>query len=166
MTASDDDGSEVYGELLVRLQAAEEQRKSSLEQRGAAVIGISGALVTLLFGLAAYVPQEARFPVGSGARVALLWAVGFLLLGAALGLLSTLPLPYGRLRVEDLDLRRLTAEPVEKARQRIVLTSARLLEGTQRLNALKAWLVVAATLAELLAATSIATSITLMFSQS
>ena len=162
MTAPDD-GSQVYEELLVRLQSAEEQRKSSLEQRGTALITTSGALVTLLFGLAAYVPQEARFPVGSGARVALLFAVGYLLLAAVLALGSTVPLPYGRLRVEDLDLRALTAEPVQKARQRMVLTSARLLEGTQRLNALKARLVLAATLAEVLAAVSVATSIALMF---
>ena len=108
MTAPED-GSQVYDELLVRLQAAEEQRKTSLEQRGTAVITTSGALVTLLFGLPAYVPQQARFPVGSGARVAQLCAVGCLLLAAVLAVGSTVPLPYGRLRVEDLDLRALTA---------------------------------------------------------
>jgi len=158
-----EDGSQVYEELLVRLQAAEEQRKSSLEQRGTAVISTSGALVTLLFGLAAFVPQQARFPVGSAARVALLCAVAFLLLAAVLGVTSTVPLPYGRLRVEELDLRALTAEPADKARRRMVMTSARLLEDSQRLNAVKARLVVAATLAEVLAVIGIATSIALMF---
>lgn len=158
-----EESSRVYEELLTRHQAAEEQRKTSLEQRGGALITTSGALVTLLFGLSAYVPQEARFPVGSGARTALLVAAGFLLLAAVLALTSTAPLPYGRLRVEDLDLRTLTAEPAEKARQRVLLTTARLLEGTQRLNAVKAALVLAATLAEVLAAASIATSLALLF---
>lgn len=162
MTAAED-GSRVYEELLIRQQAAEEQRKTSLEQRGATVITTSGLLVTLLFGLSAYVPEQARFPVGAGGRAALLSAVGFLLVAAVLALVSTMPLPYGRLRIEDLDLRALTAEPEQKARSRVVLTSARLLAGTQRLNGVKAHVLVAATLAQVLGAVSIATSIVLMF---
>lgn len=162
MTGSED-GSRVYEELLIRQQAAEEQRKSSLEQRGATVITTSGLLVTLLFGLSAYVPEQARFPVGTGGRAALLCAVGFLLVAAVLALVSTVPLPYGQLRLEDLDLRALTAEPEHKARQRVVLTSARLLAGNQRLNAVKANVLMAATLAQVLGAVGIATSIVLMF---
>lgn len=161
--SSTTDGSQVYEELLIRQQAAEEQRKTSLEQRGATVITMSGLLVTLLFGLSAYVPEQARFPVGTGGRAALLCAIGFLLLAAVLALVSTMPLPYGRLRVEDLDLPALIAEPTDRARQRVVVTSARLLAGTQRLNGLKANMLMAATLAQVMSAVSIATSIVLMF---
>jgi hypothetical protein len=151
--------SALYEAFLSEQLQSEERRKEAVEQRGIAVITTSGALVTLLFGLSAYVPKGARFAFSATARGLLTAAMVSFLLGCVLALATNVPLPYGRVRAESLDVIDLVREPEQQARRRILITRSRLLAGMQRLNEAKAKVLVAAMAAEVAGAVCVALTV-------
>jgi hypothetical protein len=103
-------GRAVFAELIRELLAAEDERRESLEARGGSVITVSGALVTLLLGLAALATKEKSFTLPEAARDRLSIAVFAFVLAA---LLSTL-LPTIWDRGTDFALKKATATRLEQ----------------------------------------------------
>lgn len=90
-------------EQLIREQLDEERaRKSSLEQRAVFVITSSGALATLLFGLAAAVTAATGFVLPPGAKWLLVVAVPLFLVSAVLGILVNAPREYDEIATDEL----------------------------------------------------------------
>src|SRR5215207_5830795 len=85
-------GRSLYAKYIDEQTAAQEARKTSLEQRGLAVITTSGALVTLLFGLTALsVRPDSRFVIPDVAAALLVVALAFFVLAALLAIVTNLP---------------------------------------------------------------------------
>jgi hypothetical protein len=66
---------DAYTALIIEQLAEERSRKTSLEQRGISVITSSGALVTLLFGLAALTTKPQGYQVPDGATFSFILAL-------------------------------------------------------------------------------------------
>lgn len=73
--AEEDNGSAVYLDFVKELVEVEDMRGSTLESRGSTVITSSGALVTLLLGLATLVTKLEAFTLGAGVRTLLVASV-------------------------------------------------------------------------------------------
>src|SRR5262249_12281036 len=80
----------------------ERRRKTSLEQRGTAVITTSGTLVSLLFALAALITTRKQFHIPPSAQLILLLAVAFFVIAATGRLLANVPLRYANADHRDL----------------------------------------------------------------
>lgn len=93
---------DAYGQLIEEQLQEERNRKSSVEQRGIAVITTSGVLVSLLFGLAAVVTASTRFVLPGAARVFLLLSLPCFLAAAVLGIRANLPMKYQEAGPEGL----------------------------------------------------------------
>src|SRR3989442_1204674 len=77
---------------LIKEQLKDERdRKSSIEQRGVAVISTSGALVSLLFGLAAVVTVSKQFVVSDQTKALLILSLPFFLYGPISGIGANMP---------------------------------------------------------------------------
>jgi hypothetical protein len=153
---------------LVEEQLEEERAtKNSLEQRGSFVITSAGAIVTLLFGLAAVVTSRTSFNVPDSARFVLVAAVGFFFLAAMGGLLANLPWRYAE--VDEDDLRRLVQpahwdRSFEVAARRTTEARIGILSSARETNAIKAAAVSGALLAEVVAVALVATSVGIVLS--
>jgi hypothetical protein len=101
---------EALNELLDDQIDDERTNKASLESRGLAVITTSGALVTLLLGLAALVTKAQSYTPSLGARLLLIAALAAFLVAAALGIYCNVPRRYRELQPGSL--RTLTAPDV------------------------------------------------------
>ncbi len=97
---------DAYSELIGEQLAEERERKTSLEQRGLAVITTAGVLVSLLLGLAAVVTSAKGFAVPDLARYLLAVALALFLGAAVTGIVTNWPRKY--IEVADSDLERLT----------------------------------------------------------
>jgi hypothetical protein len=90
-----EDGAAVYEALLKEEIAGQETRKSSFEQRGLAVVTTAGALVTLLFGLAALATKTAHAkPFSTEEKIWLAAALVLFVLSAISVVLTNWPLKY------------------------------------------------------------------------
>jgi uncharacterized membrane protein len=88
-----DPGSSVLAACVQEQLARQDARKTSLEQRGITVITTAGALVTLLFGLAAFTTKRSQTFALPGGASYLLVAALVLFFGAALAaILTNVPL--------------------------------------------------------------------------
>jgi hypothetical protein len=159
-------GQAVYGPLLENLLTNERTRKSSLEQRGGAVITTSGVLVSLLFGIVAVVTNASGFTLPGSSRVFLVLALVLFVLAAVGGIIINRPLPY--LQIHHEDLRRVVdAEEnwnatSEIAARRVAEVQVSILERARQHNRSKArWLRRAMSL-QILAAVALAISVTIM----
>jgi hypothetical protein len=152
-------GAGAYADYLKDQLTAEDARKTSLEQRGLAVISSSGALVTLLFGLVALSTKARRtFVLEEEPKYLLAAAVGLFLLAAAAALATNLPVAYERVDA-DAVRRRLKEDPVrgeDSAKRDIALTSVKVLRDAKRRNQTKAKLLFAALILEVLAVAVVA----------
>ena len=83
-----------FAKLLEEQLVEERARKTSLEARGAAIITTSGALVTLLFGLAALVTGQDGFELGDQPRNLLGLGVLAFFAAALAGLAVNFPWRY------------------------------------------------------------------------
>jgi hypothetical protein len=132
----------------------ERARKASLESRGAAVITSSGALVTLLFAIAAVVTKNEHLTLPCPARWLLGFAAGFFVVAAGVGIYTNAPARY--LQVDPQSLNSLLdAEEFGKTDPdaRRELTMARLAElaNARDRNQFKAQMVVTAMIFQVLA---------------
>ena len=99
---ADEPGRGVYAEYIREQLEAQEARKASLEQRGLAIVGTAGGLVTLLFGLTALTLERDVVTLPTGSRVLLVAAL-FLFVAAGLAALVTnIPMSYEGVTTEAL----------------------------------------------------------------
>lgn len=88
------EGFQPYQDLLTGLLAEERERKKSIEARGMSVVTSSGTLATLLFGLAALVTGSEGFELPATSRQLLVASVVFFALAGILGIFTNKPLLY------------------------------------------------------------------------
>lgn len=135
-------GFSKYGAYIKEQVDAQQARKASLEQRGLSVITSSGALVTLLFGLAALSTKEAQtFALPGAARVLLVLALASFF-GAILSAIgSNLPFKYEMPLVPALravvDDR--WGDSEQDAERRLARTRLKMLESAKAKNTVKAY---------------------------
>ena len=147
-------GRAVYADYIKGEVEAQEARKSSLEQRGLAVITTSGALVTLLFGLTALtVKREATFDIPTTAAVFLAAALVFFVVAALLALIRNLPRSYAGVTVNALgDAVKNRWDVNEATASRMVaLTRLKVLASAKYVNNQKGLALIWAMVAEILA---------------
>jgi hypothetical protein len=137
--------SEVAGAAYFELakEQVEEQRdrKQSLEQRGSFIIMSSGAIVSLLFGLAAVVVSQEKFELPVAARGLLIGSVALFLVAGFCGLRANRLLDYER--VEPSELRRLVSpalwpKPIVPAARRTAEVRVKMLATAQEQDDKKA----------------------------
>lgn len=150
-----DTGSVAYSDYVKALEDAETAKKSSLESRGISVITTSGTLVTLLFGLVAVLTSAKTFRFPAAARPYLALAMIFFAIACGLGIMVNLPLFYKRTDLTADDLKRVWAWPIANARAKIAVTRLETISSARRANAVKAWLLLSAGIAETLALLSL-----------
>jgi Domain of unknown function (DUF1994). len=139
---------------LVKEQLTEERaRKTSLEQRGLAVITSSGTLAALLFGLTALVTKAQAFELPPPAALLLALAALLFVIAAVLGLAVNWTVFY--IEVEPEGLRGLQAEDwagdEAEAAKTVAAAWTEIIEGARPRNGSKANLLRGAILAELVA---------------
>lgn len=145
-----DTGAEVYSGLIQSLFDAELARKSTLEQKGSAVITTSGTLVTLLFGLVAVVTGAAHFSLPRSSHPWLIAAVVAFSLSALLAILVALPRPYGETEVTADQLRDWWADSLPDAEFAVAALQLRRIETARRRNGTKVGLLLAAMFCQLI----------------
>lgn len=159
--------SEVAGSIyggIVKDQLSEERlRKASLEQRALAVVTTSGALATLLFGLAAFAVQSIKVGLNPWQRDSVLAAVVAFLVAAVVALLVQAPMPYREARLDALNEWTKKApwhslDLVAAAREEAVLGYFTI-KRARCLNRYKAWLLFAAVLFDVLAVAAVAVAV-------
>jgi hypothetical protein len=149
---------------IVKDQLSEERlRKTSLEQRALSVVATSGALATLLFGLAAFAAQASKISLNPWQRSSILAAVAGFLVAAVMALLVQIPIPYREASLEKLDLWTqrapwLSPDVIEAARLEAVLGYFTI-KSARRLNKYKARLLFAAVLFDVLAVGAVAVAV-------
>ncbi|TFV53160.1 hypothetical protein [Blastococcus sp. TF02A-35] len=150
-----------YAEYFSGLSQAQEARKASLEQRGLAVITTSGALATLLFGLTALVSGAEGFDLPRQAGGPLGVALVAFAVAALLALLTNVPLPYANAALGDTadELRVLWSKGREHALKLITGTRVKMLKRARAMNDVKAWLLIAAMLAEVIGVGAVAVAV-------
>lgn len=144
---------------------AEDKRKASFEQRGLAVVTTSGALVTLLFGLAALSTKAAAtFELEDAAKLPLAIALVLFVLAAVFALLTNWPLNYHW--VEPADVRKSVKQKPppteERALKDMALTRLAVLEVAREKNVLKARFLIVALSLEVLAVAAVAVAIAIV----
>ena len=140
-------GYALYADYIKQQIDAQEARKSSLEQRGLAVISTSGALVTLLFGLTALtVKRGATFDLPETSSTFLVFALIGFVVAALLALITNLPRSYQGVKVEALKTavknRWHDSEP--EAARMIALTMLNTLASSKNVNNQKGLALIAA----------------------
>lgn len=134
-------GRAVWNDFLKDELASEEARRTSLEQRGTSVITVSGALVTLLFGLSALATKaEPTYKLTSEARAYLYVALALFVVSALLAIATNVPLLYGAVdeSVAQEIIDKYLEDSVSHAETRIAATRANLLPSNRKSNGLKA----------------------------
>jgi hypothetical protein len=146
-------GRVVYEEFIQEQLETEEKRKTSLESRGLSVVTTSGALVTLLFAIAAIETTREGFVLPADSRPLLISAGVFFIVAAVLALLTNLPLPYSNARPEELQLaiRKMWDDAEREATQMTSATRVAFLKRAQFINQLKGYVLLLALVAEVTA---------------
>lgn len=145
-------GSAVYAQFMQDQLTAEETRRTSLEQRGLAVITSSGVLATLGFGSLALFKQRDAVPMPGLSAYLLIGSGVALLVAAILALVTNAPLRHRAINPSAMaqTMREHWADDEPTAQARVTSTGARLLETTRRANDFKALLLLAGMSAEVL----------------
>lgn len=146
MTVDDGASSSPFASYFENLVNDQEARKTSLEQRGTAVITTSGAVATLLFGLVTLIGQAPDFTLPFQARGPIGVALVALVCACTLAILTNVPAPYVGLSIKkpSEELRKLWAKKPDDA---LILITATRMAGLKRaklINDLKAWVLVVA----------------------
>jgi hypothetical protein len=137
---ADEPGRGVYAEYIREQLEAQEARKASLEQRGLAIVGTSGGLVTLLFGLTALTLDRDGVALPTSARILLVVALVLFVAAGLAALMTNIPLSYEGVTAEALRgavANRWDDTSAEAVRM-TSLTRITVLESAKRKNNLKA----------------------------
>lgn len=141
-----------YATYIASLIETQEARKSSLEQRGLAIITTSGTLATLLFGLVALLTKANDYELPRSAHPWITWALGAFVVAALLGVATNWPRRYHEAKFEDpKTLLDRWDDSSAAARKRITTTRLKVLKRAQEVNGQKAWSLVGGMAAEVTA---------------
>jgi hypothetical protein len=147
----DASGVPVYGDFIQHELDAQDRRKDSFEQRALAIVTTSGALTTILFGLAAFATKPGKpFVLPNDAKPWLIAALALFFVSAIAALVTNLPLSYQAVIVGDIR-KRLNEDPIrgaDAAAEDVAFTRLKALESAKRKNAVKGWMLALAILAE------------------
>lgn len=145
-----ENGFTVYADFVQELLTAEEARRSSLEQRGLAVITSSGVLATLGFGSLAIAKKGDHIALSTSSAPLLVAGAIALLLAAAFALATNVPLRHRAVNLVTLKdkLREHTADEEKIGQIRVTSTRLQLLQTTRHGNDLKAVLCLVAMASE------------------
>jgi nitrate reductase NapE component len=149
-----DPGRTLYAAYIRDQLVVQEARKSSLEQRGLAVITTSGALVTLLFGLTALTTERAAtFDIPGLAATFLTVAIAFFVLAALSALLTNLPRSYQGVTVDALReaVKNRWDDTEAEASRMVALTQLKVLASAKAVNTQKGYFLVAGMVFEIVA---------------
>jgi uncharacterized membrane protein YcjF (UPF0283 family) len=149
-------GRTLYLEYIKELVDAQEARKTSLEQRGLAVISSSGVLVTLLFGLTALtVKRESTFAIPDWAAGFLIAALVFFILAALSAIVTNLPRGYEGVQVGGLRnaVNKRWEDDDATASRMVALTRLKVLASAKQKNEQKGIALVVGMLLEIIAVT-------------
>jgi len=152
----------VYGAYIKSQLDYELTRKSGLEARASTVVATAGTLITLLFGLVAFVTGASSFQLPGTAHGWLIAAV--VLFVAAIGLavaVAVIPLRYGQVDFKEGPAQ-LWAESAASASAHVAEAQLKLISIAQQKNARIAWLVLLSGVAELLALAMLAVAVILV----
>lgn len=158
-------GYAAYGDFVKDELEAQDRRKASFEQRGLAVITTSGALVTLLFALAALSTKEAAtFVLPNDARTWLTMALALFFGSAIAALVTNLPLSYEAAEADAIRgrLREEPARDADAAAKDIALTRVKALRSAKKTNGLKGWVLICAMGLEALAVGCVAVAVSII----
>lgn len=132
-------GRTVYADYIREQLVAQEARKASLEQRGLSIVSTSGALVTLLFGLAALTVERDDFALPTAASVLLVIALLVFVAAGVSAIVTNIPLSYQGVTGEAL--RTAVAERWDdtdaEATRMTSLTRIKVLESARQRNNMK-----------------------------
>ena len=142
---------EAYADFVDSLLAGEVTRKASIEQRAAGVISSAGALVTLLFALVALATSAKDYTLPTEAHGWLGASVGTFVLASLAAIAVSIPLPYGSTQLDTSFLASHWADPVEQTIAQLTGAKLQSLQIARRSNGMKAGLLIAASLVELVA---------------
>jgi hypothetical protein len=137
-----ENGYEAYGQFLKDELDVQDARKVSFEQRGVAVITTSGALVTLLLGLAALSTQQTQtFTLPQTSRTWLTIALILFFVSAGAAFVTNAPLIYQAVEAESIRkrLRETSPRSANDAAKDIAFTRADALESAKTKNSIKGW---------------------------
>jgi hypothetical protein len=145
-------GFSVYADFVQEQLAAEETRKTSLEQRGLAVITSSGVLAALGFGALALAKRGEAVPLPGPSPVLLVAGAVALLVAAVLALSTNAPLRHRAINPSAMKrtLREHASDEETKALIRVASTRIGLLGPVRHGNDMKAAICLAAMAAEVL----------------
>lgn len=150
-TPEEKPGFEVWAAFFETALTGQEARKSSIEQRGIAVITTSGTLVTLLFAVIGLATKEGQtFTLPNDTRRWLIAAVVLLVLAALCGLASNIPLAYAGLTAAGMRgvIDTMWRESAWAASGRVARTRVDLFDRAQQVNKKKAWILFAGVVLE------------------
>jgi hypothetical protein len=154
-------GGSIYHTFIKEQWAEQNERKSSLEQRGIAVITTSGTLSSLLLAFAALVTASDDFTLSSSARDLVVAATIAFSLAALTAVATNAPLLYASVKTEYL--RSLVyygwEEDQPTAEERAAATLVELIGTAKRLNRIKGWLLFGSMALEALAVLLLAAAV-------
>jgi hypothetical protein len=147
-------GRTVYAAYIKDQLAVQDARKTSLEQRGLAVITTSGALVTLLFGLTALTTKRAAtFDIPKWAASCLIVALAFFVLAAVSAIFTNLPRSYQGVTADALRdaVKNRWDDTEEVASRMVALTQLKVLASAKEVNTGKGRFLIAGMVFEIFA---------------
>lgn len=160
-TTPEEPAAPEYSALLDSLIKDQDARKSSLEQRGLAVITTCGTLATLLFGLVALTAQSSDFSLPRQANGPLGLALLAFVLAALCALCTNLPLQYTNIKMSQArnQIKDNWNKGKGDALQRIAAMRMQVIDRAQKVNTVKAWLLVVALFFEFVAVVLVAVAV-------
>jgi hypothetical protein len=141
----------VYSDLVKTLLDIENGRRTSLEQKGAAVITTSGTLVTLLFGLVAVITSADKFVLPGEADGPLVAALILFVVACGFAIMMSLPIPYGQSNITVDQLSQWWGDSTPQALAAVAGLRLQAIGVARQRNAVKVALLLVALFSELAA---------------
>jgi hypothetical protein len=130
----------------------QDERKKSLESRGITVITTSGALATLLFGLATVGAKSAHIAVTGHTSSILKAALIAFAAAAVLAIATNIPLGYAEPGESTAaDLLPYWGDDAARSSQEVAKAWGTVFADAKKMNGIKAWLLFGAVVAEVVA---------------
>lgn len=135
--------SDIYLSYVNEQVAREDARKESLERRGLALVTASGAIVTLLFALAALTIKSSSYTLPHSSKVLLIAAVAAFFAAALCAIGTNYPFKYEEPLPEELRaaIRERWSDPETEVARNAALTQVKVWKSAREKNGKKAgWL--------------------------
>jgi hypothetical protein len=154
-----DETPALYAAFVKDLVDGEVARRAAIEGKAGNVISTSGGLVTLLFGLVAVVTGAKTFTLPGAAHGWLCGAIIAFVVACISAILVSVPLPYGETELTKAYLAQVWTDPAIKTEAALVGARLDLLGVARRRNALKAFILMFAITAEIVAVALLAVAV-------